>query len=73
MKECVVCGAVLTGSQRRFCSNACKQKDKFRRAAADTAARETELSSRVRELTAENAKLKTRVKALTTRVRNLTA
>ena len=31
MKDCVICGAGLTGHQRLFCSNRCKQADKYDR------------------------------------------
>lgn len=31
MKECIICKAELGGSQRMFCSNRCKQADKYDR------------------------------------------
>jgi len=31
-KDCVVCGKGLEGRQRTFCSNACKQQEKYARA-----------------------------------------
>lgn len=31
MKKCVMCKTDLMGSQRLFCSNACKQADKYAR------------------------------------------
>jgi hypothetical protein len=31
MKKCVICKMGLIGSQRLFCSNACKQADKYAR------------------------------------------
>ena len=31
MIDCVICGEELQGSQRKFCSEACKQRDKYQR------------------------------------------
>jgi predicted nucleic acid-binding Zn ribbon protein len=59
-KVCVVCGTALQKSQRKFCSNRCKQ-----------ALKNEKNRSEVEELRKENARLVRKVTRLTNKVTKL--